>query len=74
MCSTGSKRDFLSHRDAVLARMRAGQSFGEVEDAIEVADVTSDQKAALWLLAFTMREAREQQRDVSNYLAAVAHG
>jgi hypothetical protein len=73
MCST-DKWDFLSYRDAVLARMRAGRPFGEVEDAIELADVSSDQKAALWLLAFSMRDAAEQRRAATAYLAGVASG
>ena len=57
------------HRDDVRERMTAGQPFGEVEDAIEVADLSEDQKAALWLLAFIMRDRHAQERDASSYLA-----
>ncbi len=67
-----SKQDFRSHRDAVLERIHAGQPFGEVEDAIERADVSSDHKAALWLLAFSLRDAADQRREAGAYVAGVA--
>lgn len=74
MCSTYSKSDFLRYRDGVSDLMRAGEPFDEVEDVIELADVTEDQKAALWLLAFCMRDPSDQQRDAKAHLAAVADG
>ena len=46
--------------------------FGAVEDAIDdVADLTTDQKAALWLFAFSLRAPSEQQRDARAHLAFV---
>jgi len=52
--------------------MSEGQPFGEVEDAIDdVAELTQDQKAALWLFAFSLRETSEQQLDARAALASV---
>jgi hypothetical protein len=52
--------------------MSGGKSFGDVEDAIdEVVDLNVDQKAALWLFAFSLRDPTEQQLDARAHLAAV---
>jgi hypothetical protein len=60
------------HRDAVTESMEAGKPFGEVEDAIDaVTDLSLDQKAALWLLAFSLRDRDDQLRDARGHLAAV---
>ena len=71
MSATRDRLALADYRDEVTDRMEAGQPFDEVENVIELADVTEDQKAALWLLAFAMRDAREQQRDARGYLALV---
>jgi hypothetical protein len=55
----------------IAGRMEAGQPFDEVEEVIELADMSEDQKAALWLMAFCMRDRRDQQRDVRGYLTLV---
>ena len=61
-----------SYLDAVEELVGAGESFGDIEGAIdEVADLTMDQKAALWLFAFSLRDQPEQQRDARAHLAAV---
>ena len=53
--------------------MRGGERFGAVEDAIDdVADLTQDEKAALWLYAFSLRAGAEQQRDARAHLAALS--
>jgi hypothetical protein len=60
------------YRDAVAERMRQGEPFGIVEDSIdELADLTQDQKAALWLFAFALRDSGEQRLDAWAHLAAV---
>lgn len=60
------------YRDVVTELIDAGASFGDVEVAIDgVADLTTDQKAALWLLAFSLRDPSEQQLDARAHLAAV---
>jgi hypothetical protein len=60
------------YRDTVAGFISEGQPFGDVEDAIdELADLTMDQKAALWLFAFSLRDRSEQQRDAHAALASV---
>jgi hypothetical protein len=57
-----------SYRDAVAEQIKAGEPFGEVEDSIDrVAELTTDEKAALWLFAFSLRDPADKQ------LAARAH-
>ncbi|MFL5827624.1 MAG: hypothetical protein ACJ76V_13955 [Thermoleophilaceae bacterium] len=52
--------------------MARGESFGLVEDAIdEAANLTLDEKAALWLFAFSLRDQAEQQASSLKYLAAL---
>jgi hypothetical protein len=61
-----------SYRDAVTELMDAGESFGEIEDAIDdVVGLTLNQKAALWLFAFSLRDQEAQQLDARAHLAAV---
>ena len=46
--------------------------FGQVEDSIdEVAELTIDEKAALWLFAFSLRDPAEQQLDARAHLASL---
>jgi hypothetical protein len=60
------------YRDAVRDLISAGEPFGDVEQAIDgVVGLTMDQKAALWLFAFSLRDQDEQQRDARAHLAAV---
>jgi hypothetical protein len=57
MRGTHLRPALASHRDMVAELIRGGEPFGDVEDAIEeVADLTTDQKAALWLFAFSLRD------------------
>lgn len=61
-----------SARDAVADWIRGGEPFGAVEDAIDgLADFTQDEKAALWLYAFSLRAPLEQRRDARAHLAAL---
>jgi hypothetical protein len=61
-----------SYRDAVTDLLAAGERFGDVEDAIDdVPGLTQDEKAALWLFAFSLRDPAEQQLDTRAYLAAL---
>jgi hypothetical protein len=53
--------------------VRAGQPFGDIEEAIDGAtDVTMHEKAALWLFAFSLRDQADQQRDARAHLAALS--
>jgi hypothetical protein len=72
MSETRALSALARYRDTVAALIRAGQPFGDVEDAIhEVADLSLEQKAALWLFAFSLRDPMEQQLDARAHLAAV---
>ena len=72
MSETYAGPALASYRDNVTELMEAGEPFGEVEDAIDrVADLTEDAKAALWLLAFALREPCEQVRAARAHLATV---
>ena len=62
-----------SYRDAFADRVRGGEPFGAVEEAIDdAADLTQDEKAALWLYAFSLRAPLEQQRAARAHLTALA--
>jgi hypothetical protein len=60
------------YRDTVAERIGRGEQFGAVEDTInEAADLSEDQKAALWLFAFSLRDRSQQLLDARAHLAAV---
>jgi hypothetical protein len=72
MSGTRVRPALARYRDTVAGLMEGGEPFGDVEDAIdEVADLTTDQKAALWLFAFSLRDSDEQQLDARAHLASV---
>ena len=72
MSGTRTRAPLASYRDVVTELVRAGEPFGHVEQAIdEVADLTTDQKAALWLFAFSLRDRDEHRRDAWPSLAAL---
>lgn len=53
-----------SHRDAVAVLVEAGEPFGEVERSIDaLAELSTDQKAALWLFAFSLRDPGADELD-----------
>ena len=50
MSGTQHTPALVSYRDTVAELVGAGEPFGDVEQAIDgIADLTTDQKAALWL-------------------------
>jgi len=60
------------YRDAFAKRVLLGEPFGAVEDAIdEAVELTPDQKAALWLFAFSLRDPSEQRLEAGAQLAAL---
>lgn len=60
------------YRDAVSDLIEDGRPFGDIEDAIdELAGVSADQKAALWLFAFSLRDPIEQRLDARAHLFSV---
>ena len=61
-----------SYRDEVADLLDAGAKFIDVEDAIDaIDDLTMDEKAALWLFGFSLRDPVEQRRDAAAYLASL---
>ena len=70
---TLQSEDLAGYRDEVTELLQTGESFGGVEEAIDVVvGLSMDEKAALWLLAFSLRDQDEQQRDARAHLAALA--
>jgi hypothetical protein len=72
MSESYSGPTLAGYREAVTELVEAGEPFGDVEDAIDdVAELTEDAKAALWLLAFSMRDRCERQRAARAQVAPV---
>lgn len=72
MSGTHARPALASYRDDVTELIEAGVPFGDVEDAIDVhARLTEDEKAALWLFAFSLRDQSEQQHDARAHLTAL---
>jgi hypothetical protein len=59
------------YHDQVEGMIQAGELFGVVEDTINAAALDDDQKAALWLLAWSSRDSWAQRRDALATLALV---
>ena len=59
-------------QERVAGLMQGGASLDHVEmEVIESSDLDSDQKAALWLYAWSFVEGQEQRAQAARYLAAV---
>jgi hypothetical protein len=56
----------------VEAMMKQGIAFSHVEDAIDTAQLSTEHKAALWLLAWSLRSRAQQRQDARVLVAAVA--
>jgi hypothetical protein len=70
--STHLRPALAGYRHVVAEQMTAGEPFGYFEDAIDAADdLSMDEKAALWLFAFSLRPIGDQQRDALGRLAAL---
>ena len=63
---------FEAGKDEVERRMSAGEPFGSIEDMIDGANISEDQKAALWLLAWSGQAGSVRRRIVVEALAAGA--
>jgi hypothetical protein len=73
MGETYAKPGLASYEREIAELMEAGEPFGVVEDAIEqVADLTENARAALWLLAFSLQQPGEQVRSARAHLASVS--
>jgi hypothetical protein len=72
MSGTQARSALASYREAVTEQIIAGAPFGDIEDSIDaVEDLTMDEKAALWLFAFSLRDPSEQQLEARTHLAAL---
>ena len=61
------------HQDVVKGMMDASEPFGDVETFIdEAAALDQGEKAALWLLAWSLREGWIQQREALAMLSSLA--
>jgi hypothetical protein len=61
-----------TYRDTVAEQIKAAAPFREVEDSIDrIPELTMDEKAALWLFAFSLRDPAEQQLDARAHLASL---
>jgi hypothetical protein len=56
----------------VEAMMKRRIAFSHVEDAIDAAQLSTEHKAALWLLAWSLRSRAQQRKDARFLVAAVA--
>jgi hypothetical protein len=52
----------------VERRMRRGERFSDVEDLINRTELTSDEKAALWLLGWSYLDRQIQRREARAHL------
>ncbi len=69
--SVSAPLSFDQSQQQVEDMMEQGTAFGRVEDAIDVAQLSTRQKAALWLLAWSLRDNAQQCRDARLIVASV---
>jgi hypothetical protein len=72
MMRGGARVAFDPGREQIEAMMAQGASFTAVEDAIDAAELSGRHKAALWLLAWSLRDHPQQRRDARLLLAEVS--
>jgi hypothetical protein len=65
---------FDQSREQVEAMMEQGTAFSDVEDVIDAGEFSTVHKAALWLLAWSLRDVEHQRQDARRTLAAVGAG
>jgi hypothetical protein len=65
---------FDQSQEQVEAMMEQGVAFSDVEDVIDASELSTVHKAALWLLAWSLREVDAQRQDARLTLAAVGTG
>ena len=61
-------------QERVEGMMEEGTAFSEIEDVIEASELSTVHKAALWLLAWSLRDVEQQRLDARLTLAAVGAG
>ena len=72
MSGTHARPGLAGYRDDVTELITTGATLGDVEVAINAqAGLTEDQRAALWLFAFSLHDRAEQQNDAQAHLTAI---
>jgi hypothetical protein len=61
------------YQERVEGMIETGEPFGVVEDTINATALSEDQKAALWLLAWSSRDSWAQRRDALAALELVGN-
>ena len=65
---------FDQGQERVEAMMEQGTAFPHVDDVIDAGQLATEHKAALWLLAWSLRDHVQQRKDALLMLAAVGAG
>jgi len=65
---------FDQSQERVEGMMEQGTAFSDVEDVIDASELSTVHKAALWLLAWSLRDVDQQRHDARLTLAAVGAG
>ena len=65
---------FDQSQQQVEAMMEQGTTFSDVEEVIDASQFSTVHKAALWLLAWSLRDVEQQRQDARLTLAAVGAG
>lgn len=65
---------FDQSQEQVEAMMEEGTAFSDVEDVIDASELSTVHKAAVWLLAWSLRDVEEQRQEARLTLAAVGGG
>jgi hypothetical protein len=61
-------------QEQVEVMMEQGTSFSDVEEAIDASELSTVHKAALWLLAWSLRDVEQQRYDARLTLNVVGAG
>ncbi len=68
--SLSAPLSFDQSQQQVEGMMERGTAFAHVEDAINIAPLSELHKAALWLLAWSLRDRAQQRQDARLMVAA----
>jgi hypothetical protein len=72
--SPSAPLNFDQSQTQVEGMMEQGMAFAHVEDAIDTAPLSTEHKAALWLLAWSLRDHVLQRQDARLMVAAFGVG
>ena len=72
--SPSAPLNFDQGQQQVEGMMEQGTAFAHVEDAIDTAPLSELHKAALWLIAWSLRDHAQQRQDARLMVAAFGVG